>query len=93
VPFVLDALDFDERMRAAHALVVGERRLDRGTLQGRVAGEIATRARQNGVPCHAIVRSAAIDRFDARILDVQTILEARTVAELEHAGEALAAYL
>lgn len=93
VPFVLDALDFDERMRAAHALVVGERRLDRGTLQGRVAGEIATRARQNGVPCHAIVRSAAIDRFDARILDVQAILEARTVAELEHAGEALAAYL
>jgi glycerate kinase len=93
VPFVLDALDFDARMRAAHTLVAGERRLDRGTLNGRVAGEIATRARQSGVPCHAIVGERAIDRFDARILDLQAILEAGTVAELEAAGEALAAYL
>jgi len=93
VAFVLDALDFDARMRAAHALVAGERRLDRGTLRGRVAGEIATRARQSGVPCHAIVGERAIDRFDARILDLQAILEAGTVAELEAAGEALAAHL
>jgi glycerate kinase len=93
VPFVLEALDFDARMRAAHALVAGERRLDRGTLRGRVAGEIATRARQSGVPCHAVVGERAIDRFDARILDLQAILEAGTVAELEAAGEALAAYL
>jgi glycerate kinase len=93
VPFVLEALDFDERMRAAHALVVGEGRLDRGTLRGRVAGEIATRARQGGVPCHAVVAVDAIDRFDARILDLQAILRAGTIAELEDAGEALAAYL
>jgi glycerate kinase len=90
VPFVLEALDFDVRMRAAHALVVGERRLDRGTLRGRVAGEIATRARQAGVPCHAVVGERAIDRFDARILDLQAIVRARTVAQLEDAGEALA---
>ena len=93
VPFVLEALDFDARMRAAHAVVVGERRLDRSTLRGRVAGEIATRARQGGVPCHAVVGADAIDRFDARILDLQAIVEATTVAELEAAGEALAAYL
>ena len=92
-PFVLDAVDFDARMRAARALVVGERRLDRATLQGRVAGEMATRARQSGVPCHAVVGDDAIDRFDARILDLQAIVEAATVAELEAAGEALAAYL
>jgi glycerate kinase len=93
VAFVLEALDFDERMRAAHALVIGEGRLERATLQGRVAGEIATRARQSGVPCHAVVGIDAIDRFDARILDVQAIIRAGTVAELEDAGEALAAYL
>ena len=93
-PFVLDALGFDARMRAARALVVGEARLDRDTLlQPRVTGEIATRARQSGVPCHAVVGSDAIDRFDARILDLQAILEASTVAALEAAGEALAAYL
>lgn len=92
-PFVLQELGFDLRMRRARAVVVGERRLDRATLQGRVAGEIATRARQSGVPCHAIVGADAIDRFDARILDLQAILVASTVEEIEAAGEALAAYL
>jgi glycerate kinase len=93
-PFVLDALGFDARLRAARALIVGEARLDRATLlESRVAGEIAVHARQSGVPSHAVVATNAIDRFDARILDVQAILEASTVAELEAAGEALAAYL
>jgi len=92
-PFVLDALDFDARMRAARAVVVGRERLERATLRGPVTGEIATRARQSGVPCHAVTRTDAIDRFDARILDLQAILEASSVAELEAAGEALAAYL
>jgi glycerate kinase len=93
VPFVLDALDFDARMRAAHAVVVGEARLDHRTLYGRVAGEIAVRARQTGVPSHAIVGVEAIEPFDARILDLQAIIPAATVAEIEAAGEALAAYL
>lgn len=94
VPFVLEALGFDARMRAARAVVVGELRLERATLGGgRVAGEIATRARQSGVPCHAVAATVAIDRFDARILDLQAIREAATLAELEAAGEALAAYL
>ena len=93
-PFVLEALGFDARLRAARAVVVGEARLDRATLLcSRAAGEVAVRARQSGVPSHAVVGTNAIDRFDARILDVQAILEASTVAELEAAGEALAAYL
>ena len=92
-PFVLEALGFDARLRAARAVVVGEERLERATLRGRVVGEMATRARQAGVPCHAVARADAIDRFDARILDLQAILQAATIAELEAAGEALAAYL
>lgn len=92
-PFVLEQLAFDARMRVARAVVVGERLLDRATLAGRVAGEIAIRARQAGVPCHAVVGADAIDRFDARILDLQAILVATTLAEIEAAGAALAAYL
>jgi glycerate kinase len=92
-PFVLEALGFDARLRAARAVVVGDGRLHRATLRGPVAGEIATRARQSGVPCHAVTGADAIDRFDARILDLQAIVEATTIAELEAAGEALAAYL
>jgi len=91
--FVLEELGFDARMRAARAVVVGEARLDRATLGGRVAGEIAIRARQAGIPCHAVVMRNAIERFDARILDVQGIVEASTVAELEAAGERLALFL
>ena len=87
--FVLKALDFDTRMRAARAVIVGEGRLDATTLEGKIAGEIATRARQAGVPCHAIVGVDAIDRFSARILDLQVIAEAGTAEELADAGERL----
>ena len=87
--FVLRTLGFDARMRAARAVIVGEGRIDATTLEGKIAGEIATRARQAGVPCHAIVGTNAIDRFSARILDLQVILEAGTREQLEAAGERL----
>ncbi|HEU0318964.1 MAG TPA: glycerate kinase, partial [Solirubrobacteraceae bacterium] len=89
-PFVLEALSFDRRMRAAWAVVTGEGRLDRSTLDGKVVAEVATRARQAGVPAHAIVGEDALDRFDARILDLQEILTGSTPAELEAAASVLA---
>lgn len=91
--FVLNTLETDTRMRAARAVVVGEGRLDRTSLQGKVTGELATRARQAGIPCHAIVGEDALEPFDARILDLQEIVQAGTPAELETAGEALAAMM
>jgi len=92
-PFVLGELGFEERMRAAHAVVVGEARLDAATLRGGVAGEIATRARQSGVPCHAVVGANLADRFETRILDLQAIREATTLDGIEGAARELAAYL
>jgi glycerate kinase len=89
--FVLQALDFDRRMRAAHAVVVGEGRLDQTTLQGKIAGEIAVRARQAGVPSHAIVGQNALDPFGVRILDLQVIAEAGTIAEIQDAAHDLGA--
>jgi glycerate kinase len=88
--FVLDALHFNRRMFAARAVVVGEGRIDRQTLAGKIAGEIAVRARQAGVPCHAVVGQNRLNRFDQRILDLQVVLEATTLAELEAAGLQLA---
>lgn len=90
-PFVLDELDFDARMRAARAVIVGEGRLDQTTLQGKAAGEAATRARQAGVPCHAIVGQDGLDPLGRRILDLQTVDEATTLEELEAVAERLAA--
>ncbi len=46
--------EFDARMRAARAVVIAEPRLDERTLAGTVAFEIATRARQGGVPAYAV---------------------------------------
>jgi glycerate 2-kinase len=88
-PWVLDALDFDTRMRASRAVVTGEGKLDDQTLQGKLVGEIGTRARQAGVPLHAIVGTDALDPFGKRIIDLMRVIEATDVAELEAAGEAL----
>jgi glycerate 2-kinase len=89
-PYVLDALDFDRRMLASAAVIVGEGRLDLTSLEGKIAAEIATRARQHGVPAHAIVGSCALTRFDARILDLQEIIEAGTPRTIAAAAEQLA---
>jgi glycerate 2-kinase len=88
--FVLGQLDFDARMLAARAVIVGEGRLDLGTLAGKAPGEIATRARQTGVPCFAAVGARTLDAFGARILDLQAVLEAGDAEELEAAGRRLA---
>jgi glycerate kinase len=92
-PFVLDALDFDARMRASRAVVTGEGKLDQQTLQGKLVGEIGTRARQGGVPLHAIVGTDALDPFGKRIIDLQCVQAATTLDELEAAGERLGAAL
>jgi glycerate kinase len=91
--FVLNTLETDARMRTARAVVVGEGRLDRTSLEGKVTGELATRARQAGIPCHAVVGENALELFDARILDLQEIVEAGTPDALTAAGERLAAIL
>ncbi|HWT21944.1 MAG TPA: glycerate kinase [Solirubrobacteraceae bacterium] len=87
--WVLDALGFDERMRAARAVVTGEGKLDDQTLQGKIVGEIGTRTRQAGVPLHAIVGRDALDAFGKRMIDLQLVQEAGTAEELEAAGERL----
>jgi glycerate kinase len=86
---LLDALDFDARMRAARAVILCERRLQEDTLAGSVAFEIATRARQSGVPAYAVTGENRLDSFDARILDLQAILEAHGARGLRAAGRKL----
>lgn len=87
---LLGALDFDRRMRAARAVVVGGAQLDERTLLGSATFEIATRARQAGVPAYAVTGKSDLSLFDARILDLQVILEAHDTRSLRRAGERLA---
>lgn len=87
---LLDALGFDERMRAARAVVIARRRLDDRTLAGTLAFEVATRARQAGVPAYAVTGENALDPFEARIVDLQVILQASAPRALSTAGRKLA---
>ncbi|HEX3688270.1 MAG TPA: glycerate kinase [Solirubrobacteraceae bacterium] len=91
--FVLDEVGFDARMRAARAVITGEGRLDMQSLVGKVVSEVATRARQSGVPCHAVVGTRELDSMGARILDLDRVIEASTEQELEAAGRSLAGVL
>jgi glycerate kinase len=88
-PWVLDALDFDARMRASRAVVTGEGALDQQTLHGKLVGEIGTRARQAGVPLHAIVGTDRLDAFGKRMIDLMRVIEATDLEEMEAAGETL----
>ena len=89
-PHVLDALGFDAAMRASRFVVTGEGRLDEGTLAGKVVGEVATRCRQTGVACHAVVGQDALDGFLERLIDLSTVTEAGTERRLRTAGRRLA---
>jgi glycerate kinase len=89
-PYVLDAVGFDGAMRAARFVVTGEGRLDEQTLAGKVVAEVATRCRQAGVACHAVVGEEALDRFLERVIDLATVTEAGTVRRLRTAGRRLA---
>ncbi len=91
--FVLDALDFTDRMRAARCVITGEGKLDAQTLQGKVVGEIGTRTRQNGVPLHAIVGTDAMDPFAKRMIDLQVVREASTPDEIEASAHELGALI
>jgi glycerate kinase len=87
---LLGAVEFDARMRAARAVVIGARRLEQRTLAGSVAFEIATRARQGGVPAYAVTAEDALEPFDARVLDLQLVLRAASRKALAAAGRRLA---
>lgn len=78
-PFVLDALDFGDRLATAAAVVTGEGRYDATSLQGKAVGEVRRRAEATGTPVHVI---AGRD-------DLGGAIEASTLDEIEDAAAAL----
>ncbi|MDQ3630508.1 MAG: glycerate kinase, partial [Actinomycetota bacterium] len=88
--WVLGALDVPARLAQAHAVVIGEGRLDAQSFEGKVGGELLARAREAGVPCHAIVGSVAEGLAPAGLASVSI---AGNIAALEAAGRTLARLL
>jgi glycerate kinase len=74
-------------------VVTGEGKLDQQSLVGKAVSEVATRSRQAGVPCHAVVGTRELDSMGMRVLDLEHVLEASTLAEIEAAGRTLAALI
>lgn len=79
-----------KRLLAARCVVIATGCLDERTLAGSLAFAVATSARQSGVPAYAIAGENALDLFDARMLDLQEIIEAHTARGLSAAGRKLA---
>jgi glycerate 2-kinase len=90
-PFVLDAVGFDDRIRAARAAVAGEGRIDAQSAMGKIVGEICVRARAAGVPVDAIVGRSELSASAARELGLRSVTEATDLAALRAAGRRLAA--
>jgi glycerate kinase len=91
---VLDVLGFDSRMRDSYAVVTGEGRLDFQTLGGKAVFEVATRCRQRGVPCYAVVGQDGLDAFGKRVLNIEVEAATRkssiaTAEQLEQAARRL----
>jgi hypothetical protein len=84
---------FDARLHRARCLIIAAPELSEAALPASAAFELATRARQGGVPAYAVAGVCEIDAFDARVLDLQRVLRARTEPALTAAGAALASLL
>jgi glycerate kinase len=86
----LQELVLDARLRSARAVILGAALLEERTLARSATFEIATRARQSGVPAYAVTGENRLSSFDARMLDLQLIVEAGTRRALIAAGRRLA---
>jgi glycerate kinase len=79
--FVLDALDFDARLKVASAVITGEGCLDAMSLDGKAVGEVLGRAQRADADVHAIV--------GRNLLGAPWAREASTLDEIEAAAAAL----
>ncbi|HET8592272.1 MAG TPA: glycerate kinase, partial [Solirubrobacterales bacterium] len=86
---VLGMLGFDRRLEEAGAVITGEGRFDRQSLEGKLTAEIARRCRRARVPLHLIAGEvAAPDRLAE--LGISSCAEAGELVAIADAAEAVA---
>jgi glycerate 2-kinase len=88
--FIADRVGLDERLLGAAAVVTGEGRLDTTTLDGKTVAEVARRAALARVPVYAVVGEDASSAAERSALDLASVREASTPAELADAAAAIA---
>jgi glycerate kinase len=87
--WVLNALDIDARLQRARAVVSGEGRLDAQTGEGKLVGELSTRAARAGVPLHVVAGRCELAQHELARLGVASAVEASTLKQVEASGESL----
>jgi glycerate 2-kinase len=85
--FVLDSVGFDEKLSGAALCITGEGSLDDQTAAGKVVAEVTARCLAAGIPCHAVVGR---NELGPGALGLSSVIEVRTLEELEAAGRSLA---
>lgn len=90
---VLDAAGFDDLLRTADAVVVGEGRLDSQTGEGKIISAILARVRATGraIPVVAIVGSVARDA-GSYVRNFSEVIVASDAAAMYDAGRSIAHY-
>lgn len=87
IDLVLDAIDFDARLRDARVVVTGEGRLDASSFDGKAMTGIAARAERLDVPCLAVVGSVAPDCPTDASVQTFVHVEAATGTASEHTSD------
>jgi hypothetical protein len=81
--------EFEGCLRAARAIVLADRDLHQHERGAGATFELASGARQGGVPAYAVTVPDEPDLFVARMLDLQVVLQAGDERTLVSAGEKL----
>jgi len=86
--FVLDALDFDDRLARADAVISGEGRFDSQSLEGKIVGAVGARCAVAGKPLHLVVGENALHANPPAF--VSSVATASDLREMQRAGAELA---
>ena len=86
-----DPRSFAQRLHAARALVLAAADSFEELQPSDAIFDLATDARQGGIPAYAVCARTDTDPFTARVMDLQVVLAARSTPQLIAAGRTLAA--
>jgi glycerate 2-kinase len=89
--YVLELLDFSDRLLRADAVIAGEGRLDSQSLEGKVVGEIAALCAAAGRDLHVVVGQNGLGDPSRAGVPIRSVREAGTGERLTVAGREIAA--
>jgi len=84
--WIMEAACVDRRLHACAAVVTGEGSLDEQSLEGKVVGELVTRARRHQLEVFAIVGRCALSQDGIQACGLAGVAEAETLERMQSAA-------